>query len=354
MDEAAHPLRDQVLEVEDVAEGLGHLLPLDLQELAVQPVAHELLPRRPLRLRDLVLVVGEGQVHPARVDVERLPQLLHAHHRALDVPPRAPPAPRRVPHRPHRLVLRLHRLPEGEVAHVLLVVLVAGHALPAAARAQVHLGQLPVLRELGDVVVDRAVRLVGDPALLQAADQLHHPGDVVRGARVHVRPGDPQRVQVVEEQLREGLRVLLQPHPLRVRPADGLVVHVGEVHHELHLVPPVLQVPVEDVREEEGAEVTDVRGGVDGGAAAVHPHPAFHQGDELFQPARERVVELKGHGSSTGRRWRRRARSAPARGSSGSASGGAVPTSPPGCRAHAFSGGCAAAGSCSPSRRYRL
>ncbi len=52
------------------------------------------VPERSLRLRDLVLVVGEFQVDPAGVDVEALAEVLEAHGRALDVPAGEAVAPR--------------------------------------------------------------------------------------------------------------------------------------------------------------------------------------------------------------------------------------------------------------------
>ena len=212
--------------------------------------------------------------------------------------PGRPAPPRRVPGRAHLLVLRLDRLPEHEVAHVVLVVLVRRHALAAAPGAHVHLRQLAVVRELRDVVVDRAIGHVRQPALLQPADDVDHPLDVVRGAGVHVRPLNPQLLEVAEQVVDERLRVLVQRHAAGQRAADRLVVHVRQVHHEAHFVAAVLQVAVQHVREEERAHVADVRRRVHRRPAGVHPHPAFMQGDELFLAAGERVVEAKGHGIS--------------------------------------------------------
>lgn len=43
--------------------------------------------RETLRLRDFVLVVREGQIDAARVNVQRIPQVPPGHRAALDVPP---------------------------------------------------------------------------------------------------------------------------------------------------------------------------------------------------------------------------------------------------------------------------
>ena len=105
--------------------------------LAVAPDAHEALAGRGLRLRDLVLVVGEDVVDAAAVDVEALTEQGHAHRGALDVPARVSPAEAGVP----TDLVGTHRLPEREVPDIFLGVVVgvdpaarAGHE-PFSARA---------------------------------------------------------------------------------------------------------------------------------------------------------------------------------------------------------------------------
>jgi hypothetical protein len=58
------------------------------------------------------------------MDVERLAEQIDRHRRALEVPPRPAPSPRGIPGGADLLVFRLRRLPEGEVARVLLRVVV--------------------------------------------------------------------------------------------------------------------------------------------------------------------------------------------------------------------------------------
>ena len=70
----------------------------------------------------------KGQVGTTAMDIERVAERLGRHRRALDVPPRASLAPRRLPRR----FARLGRLPQREVAHALLVVLIGYDALTAA------------------------------------------------------------------------------------------------------------------------------------------------------------------------------------------------------------------------------
>jgi len=57
----------------------------------------------------------------------------------------------------------------------------------------------------------------------------------------------------------ESARELLQRLSGGAAVADGLVVHVREVHHSIDLEPARLQVPLQQVLEDVGAEIPDVR-----------------------------------------------------------------------------------------------
>src|SRR5690606_19532089 len=84
---------------DEVAERFAHLLLVDVDEPVVHPDAGE-GPRvglGGLALCDLVLVVGEDQVHPAAVHVEAVAQVARAHGRTFDVPARPPVTPGAVP-----------------------------------------------------------------------------------------------------------------------------------------------------------------------------------------------------------------------------------------------------------------
>ena len=54
--------------------------------------------------------------------------------------------------------------------------------------------------------------------------------------------------------------------------ADGLVIHVGEVHHAMDLEAAGFEMPLEEVLEDVGAEVADVGVVIDRRAAGVHLH----------------------------------------------------------------------------------
>jgi hypothetical protein len=84
--EEAHRLAVELLQHvgdgEEVAQALGHLLVVDVQEAVVHPGLHKGRAAGPFALRDLVLMVRELQVHAAAVDVEGSPssaQLMAEH-----------------------------------------------------------------------------------------------------------------------------------------------------------------------------------------------------------------------------------------------------------------------------------
>jgi hypothetical protein len=95
-DRLAGILVEQLVDGEEVAQRLAHLLAGDVEEAVVHPVGrHEGVAERRAALRDLVLVVREDEVEAAGMDVEGLAELLGAHRRAFDVPSGRP--------RPHGL-----------------------------------------------------------------------------------------------------------------------------------------------------------------------------------------------------------------------------------------------------------
>ena len=63
----------QLVDREEIAEALRHLLAFDLQKAVVHPdVRHALSPERAAALRDLVFMVGKYQIDPAAVDIEHV------------------------------------------------------------------------------------------------------------------------------------------------------------------------------------------------------------------------------------------------------------------------------------------
>ncbi len=132
-------------------------------------------------------------------------------------------------------------------------------------------------------------------AVDEPGDELDHLVDVAGGARVDVGAADAEGVEVIEEAAHDGLGELLEGDALAAGAIDGLVVDIGQVHDELDVEALPLEVPMEQVVEEEGAVVPDVRELVDGGTAGVHAGGAGLDRIELVEGSRQGVVEPKCH-----------------------------------------------------------
>jgi hypothetical protein len=287
---------EQVGEGPEVAQTLGHLLPVHGQVLGVAPDPDEAPPGRRLRLGDLVLVVGEDVVDPTAVDVQALPQQGHAHRRALDVPAGPAPTEARVP--PDRPLG--DRLPEGEVAGVLLRVVVGVDAAAGAGHQPGggDPGERPVAGEAGDPEVDAALPAIGDAGRLQPLDESDHLRDVGGRPWVVMGAADPQGVDVGEEALDPGGGLLIEPVTVLAGVVDQTIVHVGEVHHVGHPLEPPFQPAAQHILEKEGAEVADVGAVPHRRAAGVEAHVARLEGLDGLEPPGEGVVEAECHGRS--------------------------------------------------------
>ena len=233
-----------------------------------------------MRLRDLVLVVREDEVEPAAVDLERRPEQLLGHHGALDVPAGAPAAPRRVP---PRVLAGLVRLPEREVARILLArvrLLILDLVGPLT-------GESAVPVELRDAVVDVAVDLVRVAARDQLLDRGDHLRDHLARLRLVVGHAEAEVARVLEVPLRRARGELGARAGRRV---VDLVVDVGDVVHERRVVAARDEPAAEPHADHERARVADVRAGVHGRPAEVHPDRAWYL-RQLLLAARQRVRE---------------------------------------------------------------
>ncbi len=270
-----------------VAQRLGHLLTRERHPAVVQPVAGEAVARG-AGLRTLVLVVREHQVQTAAVDVERLPEVGSRHRRALQVPPRPATAPRR---RPGRLT-GLGRLPQGEVPRG-----------PLAGRSRLPLDRFPldelvrplarerpVVRERPHVEVDVAVRGVGVPGGDQAIHQLDHLRHVAGGAgQRRGRQATEPLVGILEGPLVDSSPFPPWPSGVR-RLGEDLVVDVGDVADQQHVVPVGFEPAAQHIEVQHRAHVPDVRHALHRRAADVDRRRGGPQRRELPQ-ASGRSVE---------------------------------------------------------------
>ena len=152
---------EELIEGDEVAQRLAHLLSTNGDHVVVHPVGDGLFAVGGHALCDFRLVVREHEIHAAAVDVEGLAEVLASHGRAFHVPARETVAPRR---RPTHDVLGLSFLPKGEVDGVMLLFLTAQlargveHLLEVASREDA-VGVLLII--FLNVEIDRAVLHVG-------------------------------------------------------------------------------------------------------------------------------------------------------------------------------------------------
>ena len=252
----------------------------------MQPVVCKLTAVCALGLGDLVLVVREDQVLAARVDVDRLAEVLVDHRGALDVPARTSGAPRRLPAR----LARLCALPDRKV-HRIFLDLADADACARLQLIQRLVGQLAVLggllRAEVDVAVVHRIRIaLVDQGLDDVDDRIHGLGRAwMNGGRT-----DAQTLCVGEVFLDVAVGDDVVGHALLVCLFDDLIVDVGEVLYELDLIAAVLKVAAQRVEDDKRTRVADVEVVVDRRTAGVHLDLALFERDELLLGTGHRIV----------------------------------------------------------------
>ena len=266
----------------------------------MEPVAHPgfAVSEIGLALRDLVHVVNLAVVDAAGMDVEVIAQVLHAHDRALEVPAGGARPPGRLPlHGPARLAEPA--APEREVRGIALALDRLDASLADA--LPVEQSQAAVVLAPAGIEVEAAREPVCVTLGLQDPDELDHLRHVVAGARIDGCRQDGQAPDVVHEGLGVGLGDLLhaasfaqsrdQHLVLSLVLVRGQVADVGDVHDLAHLVALPLQRPAKPVGEDVGAQVAEMRVGVDGRAAGVDADPRWMSRGEFLQPPAKRIEQ---------------------------------------------------------------
>mmetsp|Transcript_43713 Transcript_43713/g.114895 ORF Transcript_43713/g.114895 Transcript_43713/m.114895 type:complete len:377 (-) Transcript_43713:582-1712(-) len=210
---------------DEILEGLGHLEALDEQVAKVPEVVDPLATTMErLRLAQLVVVVREGEIMPASVNVHIGSHDVRGHHRALNVPAGPAAAPRRVP----RGLACLGRLPQRKVRRRALLTrpcrvcpLGLCHLrLSRLALARLELRvRVPSGLVRSDVHVHRSVRLVRQPLGDDPLDEAHDLGHVLCHSRQAVRRANVERLHVVQKLGLVSARVRLEDLVLRDRRA---------------------------------------------------------------------------------------------------------------------------------------
>src|SRR5690606_18396345 len=279
---------EHVAYAKEVAERLRHLLVIDVHESVVHPHLRERVVGCSAGLGNLVLVMRELEVHSAAVNVEPRSKEVVAHRRAFDVPSRPPIAPRRGPVR----LARLGALPQHEIERIALRI-VDGNACARAQVAELFARELAVALELRDGVHHVAVACdVRIPLLDQLLRHRDDARNVLRRARLVIRPQDPEPVVVLVHRLDESIGQLAHALAVLRRSRDDLVVDVGDVADEDHLVAFVGEIAPYDVERDLRTCVPDVTVVIDGIAAHVHAHDAVDEPLEGFFATGQRMEAL--------------------------------------------------------------
>ena len=130
--------------------------------------------------------------------------------------------------------------------------------------------------------------------------QLDHLADLLGGLRAHVGIHDAGGAHVADEGIGELRGDLGGGAAFLVCLGDDLIVDIGDVLHEGHLIAAIHEVAANGVEGDKGAGVADVDAVVDRWSADVHAHLALFNGLELFLLVSLGVVKLN-HGVLLGR-----------------------------------------------------
>ena len=150
-----------------------------------------------------------------------------------------------------------------------------GHAAAVALRGlDAAMAQLAVIGTLGHLEIHVALRLVGETLFDERLRELDDLVDRFGASREVVDHVDAQGREVVHVVGRHFRGQLRHGNAAAVRLGDQLVVHVGDVHHQRHLVAGVGQVAFHGVEDDRADHVADVAGLVDGRAAEINAHRA--------------------------------------------------------------------------------
>ena len=274
---ARHALLQQIMDGEEVAQALGHLLALHLQHFVMQPDIGEFIPRA-AALRDLVLVVREHQVIAAAMDIEMHAQQFLRHGRAFDVPAGTAPAPRAVP----TGQITIRRLPQDKIHRIFFV----GCDLYPRARDHIINRTPRKLTVVGIFAYTKqrvSVLFIGKAIRDQLFDHRNHLGDVPGRTRLVVGAKCTQRIHILmipAYRLIRTARDQLFQRTLDTRRFALLcgfvdaVVHIGEIAHIGHVIRPVYvaQQTVEHIEHDDRARIAQMGAVIDRRAADIHPY----------------------------------------------------------------------------------
>ena len=294
---------EELIEGDEVAIRLAHLLSVDGDHVVVHPIVYSRVALGGAGLRNLALVVREEQVETSTVDVKLLTQVLLAHGRALKVPTWESFAPGRWPMHD---VFGSCLLPKGEIASLALLALSVEFARGVNQLVDVAARKDAVVELLGillHVEIDAAVRDVGKACIKNLLHIGNLLDDVARSVWLDAGWQHVQRlhglVVAVHVVLHHFHRLLLLEASLLGNFVLTLVsivlevADVGDVAHVAYLVADVLEIAEKYVESNGGTCMTQVAVAIDGGTAHVHTYMIGDDRLERLLDASQSVVNVK-------------------------------------------------------------
>ena len=248
-------------------------------------------------LSDFVCMMDRNVIDSACVDVDVLPEIFHAHCRAFDVPAWIAAAPWRIPG--HCLILKLRLCePEYEVAGIALVLVDYDFLALAFARDEffkVKIRKLAVIRVGRDVVVKVSASHVSVTVCLKLFDKLNHFVDMLCGLADYVRVTDIEGIDVLHESVgvifchfKDALVSFFgsfEHFVVAVVAVACEVADIRDVHYMLDVVAQEFERFVEDVKENIGTEIADMRIIVNRRTTAVKTDMIFMYRHEILHSA---------------------------------------------------------------------
>ena len=241
----------------------------------VEPGERSLVGRG-LGMRRGELVVREGQVASAALNVEAETQPVAGDRGTLDMPAGPSVAPRR---RPRGLTGSLHT-PQQGIEGMLLARSVriattfrecGSHLVVVVSRFVTEVRRCTMAVIHVGVPVDRRVDPVGMTAVDQFGDHLHDLVDGLGGGHVLLRRHDPQRLHVGAEAVRLRIPEFTPVHPVALGTLEQRIVDIGRVLDVVHRVPRIEQLAIHQVEGQVGRGVAEMGGVIRSDPAYVHP-----------------------------------------------------------------------------------
>ncbi len=260
-------------------------------QAVVHPVLRERLPVARFRLRDFVFVMWKEQIEPAAVNVERLPEVLHAHRRAFDMPARTTGSPGAVPCR----LARPGSLPHGEVGRVAFAV--AGFDASSrqhfvdASPAQFAVIVIPL-----DLKVDVTIERISMAVFDERADHLEHLVDVLGGFWKPVNRVDAHGLEVFEVIVRHLLGEGFDRGSFFSSLVDEFVINVGDVDDPVDRIARVFEISFDRIEDDRPDHVPDMCRLVNRRPAQIHADLAWLDRFKILFCPGQRVVDSQWHG----------------------------------------------------------